>query len=67
MQKLNEYVKIAEAARILGVSPNTLRAWADDGKISAMINPGNGYRLFRRKDLETFLKKAAKPVKRSPK
>ena len=71
MQKLNEYVKIAEASRILGVSPNTLRAWADDGKIPAMINPGNGYRLFRRKDLEAFLKMAAKPVakerKRSPK
>ena len=67
MQKLDTYVKIAEAARILGVSPNTLRAWADDGKIPAMINPANGYRLFKREDLEAFLKKAAKPVARKPK
>ena len=33
MTRLDEYVKIAEAARIIGVSPNTLRAWAADGKI----------------------------------
>tara|TARA_B100000809_G_scaffold202498_1_gene203285 strand:+ start:528 stop:914 length:387 start_codon:yes stop_codon:yes gene_type:complete len=33
--RLDEYVKIAEAARIIGVSPNTLRAWA-----SAFARPG---------------------------
>lgn len=62
MQKLNEYVKIAEAAQTLGVSQNTLRAWADDGKIPVMKNPANGYRLFRREHLERFLQQAAKPV-----
>jgi excisionase family DNA binding protein len=62
MQKLNEYLKIAAAAQMLGVSQNTLRAWADDGRIRVMINPANGYRLFRREDLEAFLKEAAQPV-----
>ncbi len=33
MARLDEYVKIAEAARLLGVSKNTLRAWAAAGKI----------------------------------
>ncbi len=33
MTKLNEYVQIAEASEILGVSQNTLRAWAEKGKI----------------------------------
>lgn len=56
MQKLDEYVKIAEAAQILGVAENTLRSWADSGKLPATRNPANGYRLFRRKDLEAFLK-----------
>ncbi|MBI2479951.1 MAG: helix-turn-helix domain-containing protein [Planctomycetia bacterium] len=56
----DEYVKIAEAARLLGVSQNTLRTWADDGKISARVNPANGYRLFRRADLESFLCRVAK-------
>ncbi len=67
MQQLNSYVKIAEAAKILGISPNTLRAWADDDKIPSMINPANSYRLFRREDLEDFLEQASRPVTRKPK
>ncbi len=62
MAKLTEYVKVAEAARILGVSQNTLRSWAESGKIPMHRNPANGYRLFRREDLEKFLQDVAKPV-----
>lgn len=62
MNKLSEYVKVAEAASIMGVSQNTLRAWAEDGKIPMHRNPANGYRLFRRSDLDKFLRKIAKPV-----
>ena len=61
--KLSEYVKTAEAAVILGVAQNTLRAWAEEGKIPMHRNPANGYRLFRRDDLENFLQQAAQPVK----
>lgn len=61
--KLSEYVKTAEAAEILGVSQNTLRAWAEDGKIPVRRNPANGYRLFRRTDLDKFLNEAAQPVR----
>jgi excisionase family DNA binding protein len=60
MEKLNEYVKTAEAAAILGVSQNTLRAWAEAGKIPCRRNPANGYRLFLRCDLEAFLATIAK-------
>ena len=69
MRKLHEYVKIAKAAQILGVSQNTLRKWVDEGRIAASVNPANGYRLFLREDLEKFLCEAAKPVssKRKPK
>lgn len=55
MTKLNDYVKTAEAAEILGVSQNTLRAWSEAGKIPVRRNPANGYRLFARKDLDAFL------------
>ena len=55
METLRDYVKIAEAADYLGISQSTLRKWADEGKIAASINPANGYRLFRRDDLEQFL------------
>ena len=64
MIKLTDYIKTAEAAEILGVSQNTLRTWAAKGKIPMHRNPANGYRLFKRSDLNKFLKKAAKPVTR---
>jgi excisionase family DNA binding protein len=63
MTRLNEYVKTAEAARILGVSQNTLRAWAESGKIPVRRNPANGYRLFLRRDLDRFLANLARPIK----
>ena len=60
--KLTEYLKTAEAAEFLGVSQNTLRKWAAQGSIPMQRNPVNGYRLVRRKDLETFLQRIAKTV-----
>lgn len=63
MEKLNEYVKTAEAADILGVSQTTLRKYAASGKIPMRVNPANGYRLFKRSDLDDFLRRAAAPVK----
>jgi excisionase family DNA binding protein len=62
VNKLTDYVKTAEAAEILGVSQNTLRKWAANGAIPMHRNPANGYRLFKRADLEKFLKKTARPV-----
>ena len=63
MTKLSEYVKVAEAAEILGVSQNTVRAWAENGKLPAHRNPANGYRLFRRGDLQKFLAQVANSQK----
>jgi excisionase family DNA binding protein len=60
--KLSEYVKVAEAAEILGVSSGTIRTWAADGKIPMHRNPANGYRLFKREELEKFLKRIATPI-----
>jgi len=62
MTKLSDYVKIAEAARLLGVSQNTLRLWADAGKVKVHRNPANGYRLFKRSELDAFLKKVERPA-----
>ncbi len=42
MTKLTNYVKTADAAEILGVSQNTLRKWAEAGKIPMRRNPANG-------------------------
>jgi len=67
MLKLSEYVLTAEAADILGVSQNTIRAWSADGKIPVHRNPANGYRMFRRKDLEAFLQAVDKSAARRKK
>jgi len=65
--KLSDYVKVAEAAEILGVSQGTLRNWPEAGKIPMHKNPVNGYRLFDRRDLESFLSEIAKSVVAKPK
>ena len=65
-ERLSDYLKTAEAAEFLGVSQNTLRTWAKQGKIKVQVNPVNGYRLFRLEDLQDFLESVAKPVTRKP-
>ena len=57
-------MKIREAAELLGVSPSTLRNWGREGKMPTHRHPINGYRLYRRKDLERLLSKVAKSAKR---
>ena len=59
MQKLDAYLTIKRAARFLGVSTNTLRNWCQDGKMPTHRNPINGYRLFKRIDLESLLNRIA--------
>ena len=65
-KKLSDYLMTAEAAEFLGVSQNTVRTWAKEGKIKVRVNPVNNYRLFRRKDLQKFLDSVARPVTRKP-
>ena len=62
MAKLKDYFQTAEAADYLGVAQNTIRKWAARGDIPMHRNPANGYRLFKKTDLDRFLRKASKPV-----
>lgn len=57
MDNLQSYMLINEAAEFIGVSVGTMRNWVRDGKLKAHRNPVNGYRLFKKKDLEALLKK----------
>lgn len=56
MPKLDEYLRIKEAAEYLGVCQNTLRNWEAARKIPVYRNPLNNYRLFRVSDLDKLLK-----------
>jgi len=60
VEKLDAYLTIKEAAELLGVSLNTLRNWGRDGKVPMHRHPVNGYRLFRRADLEKLLRETAR-------
>ena len=62
MPKLTEYLQTAAAAEYIGVAQNTIRKWAARGEIPMHRNPANGYRLFKRSDLDRFLKKTGQPV-----
>ncbi|OHB67836.1 MAG: hypothetical protein A2V70_08465 [Planctomycetes bacterium RBG_13_63_9] len=55
MPKLDEFLKINEAADYLGVCRNTLRNWCRQGKIPEYRHPVNNYRLFKTSDLDDLL------------
>ncbi len=65
MMREEGYVRVKEAAQLLGVSPNTVRAWGADGKIPEYRHPLNNYRLYQRADLEKVLRQLEKSVTRS--
>lgn len=53
--KINEYLRITEAAQFLGVSNLTLRNWGKQNKIPTYRSPTSGYRLYKKEDLEKIL------------
>ena len=55
MRNLRDFITIRQAADMIGVSPATLRNWDRSGKLKAVRNPANRYRLYRREDIEAFL------------
>lgn len=46
-----EWLSLGPASRLVGVDPDTLRRWADDGRVEAFTTPG-GHRRFDRRSLE---------------
>jgi excisionase family DNA binding protein len=62
MPKLDQFLRIREAAEYLGVCRNTLRNWCRQGKIPEYRHPVNNYRLFKASDLDRLLAEAEKAV-----
>lgn len=67
MMRTEGYVRVKEAAEILGVSPNTVRAWGAAGKITEYRHPANNYRLYKQADLEKLLKMVEKSASKTKK
>lgn len=49
-----ERLPLGAASRLLGVDPDTLRRWADEGRVPAFTTPG-GHRRFERRALERLM------------
>jgi excisionase family DNA binding protein len=49
-----ERLPLGKASRLLGVDPDTLRRWADEGRVPAFVTPG-GHRRFERRALERLV------------
>ena len=48
------WVTLTDACRLLGVSPSTVRRWADTGMIRTFVTPG-GHRRFSKAGLDALL------------
>jgi len=66
MPKLDQFLKIREAAEYLGVCRNTLRSWCRQGKIPEYRHPVNNYRLFKASDLDKLLQETEQAVNLKP-
>ena len=50
-----KYLSLSETAQLIGKSKETLRRWDKEGILSAVREPGSNYRVYRKKDVQTFL------------
>jgi excisionase family DNA binding protein len=57
------FVTVKEAAELLDVAPNTVRAWGAAGSITEYRHPVNNYRLYKRDELEKVIRKLLQPVR----
>jgi len=66
MMKNHGFVSVKQAATILDVAPNTIRAWGASGKITEYRHPVNNYRLYKQDELENLLDQIRMPAVSEP-
>ncbi len=62
--KLDECLRIKEAAEYVGVHQNMLGNWEAAGKIKGHRHPMNGYRLFKVRNLDKELRETERSSER---
>ena len=60
MTNFKGYVKVKEAAKILGGSVMTLHRWDAQGKLKSFRHPVNNYRLYKDIQLQKLLNAISK-------
>ena len=54
----SSWLSLGEASRLLGITPATLRRWADHGDVAAFVTPG-GHRRFARAAIERLVPRSS--------
>jgi excisionase family DNA binding protein len=49
------WLPLGRASKLVGVDPDTLRRWADEGRVEIYLTPG-GHRRFQRRSLERLIR-----------
>lgn len=55
-----KFMTVNDVARLLGVTPLTVRNWDQKGKLRAYRNPVNNYRMYKVEEVEALLKQIEK-------
>ncbi len=61
-----KYVKVREAAAILGVAAEHGEGMGCRRKLREFRSPANGYRLYKREDLEKYLRQIELTARTAP-
>jgi excisionase family DNA binding protein len=51
-----KYLTVREVAKLIGVTPLTVRNWDQKGKLTAYRNPVNNYRLYKIEEVEVLMR-----------
>ena len=51
---IKDYYSLSEVAELLGKSPETLRRWDNNGKLTALREPMSNYRVYKKEQLKIF-------------
>jgi excisionase family DNA binding protein len=65
-QDPKKFITVKEAAKMLGVTPLTLRNWDKSGKLQAGRHPFNNYRVYQREDIEKIVLEIATNKEKQP-
>jgi len=52
-----KYLTVREVSRMLSVTTLTLRNWDKNGKLKALRNPINNYRVYKPEEIEILMRK----------
>lgn len=52
-----KFLTVIEVAKIIGVTPLTVRNWDKKGQLIAYRNPVNNYRLYKVEDVELLMRR----------